>query len=137
MDLGEKLELIERLGRLHAEAALSDAEFAAEKARLIGGGPATEAPKPAATESDPANQHPVIEEPADQPAYGKPDERGTAQRIKWGVGVAVVIALLGGGFWLGQIQAGPPAEALVGNGSVAATSSPAKAITRAQLVGAW
>ncbi|HEX6604226.1 MAG TPA: SHOCT domain-containing protein, partial [Sphingomicrobium sp.] len=138
MDLGEKLKLIERLGRLHAEGALSDAEFAAEKARLLGGGGiATEAPKPAATEPDPANQHPVIEEPADQPAYGKPDERGTARLINWGAGAAVVIAVLGGGFWLGQIQAGPPADALVGNGSVAATSSPAKAITRAQLVGAW
>lgn len=136
MDLGEKLELIERLGRLHAEGALSDAEFAAEKARLLGGGEkATDAPKPAATEPLPEIEHPAVAEPAYQPAYDSPDERGTARLIKWGAGAAAVIAVLGGGFWLGQIRADPAADALVG--SAAATSSPAKAVNRAQLVGTW
>lgn len=36
MDLGERLEVLERLGRLRAQGALSEVEFAAEKAKLIG-----------------------------------------------------------------------------------------------------
>jgi hypothetical protein len=136
MDLGEKLKLIERLGRLHSEGALTDEEFAAQKAELLG---TAEGATVAHAGGGAAQQPALAAEPAPAWADDAVDPHSDSMRLlKWGAGAAAILAVVGGSIWLGQSRAEPPPDALIdGASGAAASSSSAKAVRAEQLVGTW
>ena len=67
-----RIDRLERLGALREKGILSDAEFAAEKSRLLGGGPTPAAPSAAAPG--------VPTEPPPRPRTGRPGMRRFRKR---------------------------------------------------------
>lgn len=133
MDRGEKLELIERLGRLRAEGALSEDEFAAEKAKLLA------SPERETVIAEPL---PQIDDPSVDPAYQPEEIAGydNGTRSKW-IGTSLAILLFaGGGYWFAKVNnTGPTPDAQSYNSALSEgqVNSSSHAIARSELIGTW
>jgi Short C-terminal domain len=88
--MSDWIEQLERLTRLHKDGALTDAEFAAQKARLLEG-------QAAADQSAPALPPPAA------PAYADFDDEPARPRWPLFAGIgAAVIAVVAGAAWFGS-----------------------------------
>lgn len=110
--MSDWIEQLERLTRLHKDGALTDAEFAAQKARVLEGQAAAEA-----QQADSA-------QPAAPVAAGYEGGYETSARPRWpllaGIG-AVVAVVIGGAAWFGAGIV--PDSGLTQPGAVATASS--------------
>lgn len=127
--MSDWIEQLERLTRLHKDGALTDEEFALQKARLLEGQAAAAGRETAAAEPAPAA---MASAPGEGSYYEEP------VRPRWplfaGIGV-VVVAVVAGAAWFGSgivpdsglTQPGPAATATVAGADVAtdaATEAP-------------
>lgn len=114
--MADWIEQLERLSQLHKAGALTDDEFAAQKARVLA---AADAPAAAA-----APDAPVLAE-ADEPAeswdtvtYAEEPARGKA--LKWALLALPVALVLAGAAWFGSTLIGPNSDPELTGGAGAA-----------------
>jgi hypothetical protein len=103
--MGDPLEILERLGRLHAEGILSDQEFAEQKSRVLGAG--LESPPPAP--------------PASGPSW--------LSRNKWlagGVGAALAVGGLFAVLAVSDLRGSAPSKAAAATNAAADAEAPVK-----------
>ncbi|HQV05033.1 MULTISPECIES: SHOCT domain-containing protein [unclassified Novosphingobium] len=127
--MSDWIEQLERLTRLHKDGALTDEEFALQKARLLEGQAAAVGRETAAAEPAPAAM-------ASAPGEGSNYEESVRPRWPLFAGIgAVVVAVVAGAAWFGSgivpdsglTQPGPAATATVAGADVAtdaATEAP-------------